>query len=250
MRKVSRVERKMRRRRLFLKIFLLSLIVCFLAILALNTNLFVIDNIEVIGNNKLSKEAIIIGSSINIGDNIFKISTRDGEENLLNLAYVKDVNIRRKLPKKILIEVVERKEILQVKNMSSLALIDDEGYILDIISDRIDNLPLINGLNIENKKIGENINVIEDIKLSFEFLKEGHALGLLHRMKEIDMADNDNINIELNNGILIAFGTINNVKYKLNLLNEILKDINKKGLSCKMILMNRGENPIIVLNEE
>ena len=64
------------------------------------------------------------------------------------------------------------------------------------------------------------------------------------------MTDNDNINIELNNGILVAFGTINNVKYKLNLLNEIVKDIDKKGLSCKMILMDRGDNPIIVLNEE
>ncbi|NLY86483.1 MAG: FtsQ-type POTRA domain-containing protein [Tissierellia bacterium] len=250
MRKISRVERKKRRRRLYFRIFLLALSICFVIILVLNTDLFVINNIEVIGNDKLSKENIVLGSSIKVGDNIFKISTKEGENNLKSLAYIKDVKIKRKLPKEILIEVVERKELLQIKNISSLALVDEEGYILDLKSHEDENLPLINGLNIDNKKIGENINVTEDMKLNFEFIKEGHALGLLQKMKEVDMADNDNINIELNNGILIAFGDINNVKYKMSLLNEIIKDINRKGLSCKMILMDRGENPIIVLNEE
>lgn len=250
MRKISRVERKLRRRRLYFRIFLLALFICFLIILALNTDLFTINNIEVIGNNKLSKENIILGSSINKGENIFRISTRQGEKNLINLPYIKEVSIKRKLPKGIFIEVVERKEIFQIKNISSLAVIDEEGYILDIKDNEDENLPLFSGLNIEDKKIGENINTAEDIELNLEFIKEGQALGLLSKMKEVDMADNNNVNIELNNGILVAFGDINNVKYKLSLLNEVIKDITKKGLSCKMILMDRGDNPIIVLNEE
>ncbi len=250
MRKISRVERKMRRRRLLFRIFLLGLFVCVLIVLALNTELFIINNIEVMGNNKLSRENIIVGSFIKVGENIFKISTKDGEKNLSNLPYIKEVNIKRKFPKGIIIEVIERKEIFQIKNISSLALIDEEGYILDIIDNKNENLPLVNGLNIEDTKVGENIVISDDMILNFEFIEEGQALGLLSKMKEVDMTDNDNINIELNNGILVAFGTINNVKYKLNLLNEIVKDIDKKGLSCKMILMDRGDNPIIVLNEE
>ncbi|NLV89175.1 MAG: FtsQ-type POTRA domain-containing protein [Tissierellia bacterium] len=250
MRKISRVERKMRRRRLYFRIFLLGLFVTLLIVLALNTDLFIINNIQVIGNNKLSKESIILGSSINIGENILKVRTKDGENNLRNLAYIKDVNIKRKLPKGIIIEIIERKEVFQIKNLSYVALIDEEGYILDILDSENENLPLISGFNIENKRIGENLIASEDTKLNFEFIEEGHALGLLSKMKDVDMTDNDNINIELNDGIMVAFGTINNVKYKLNLLNEILKDIDKKGLSCKMILMDRGDNPVIVLNEE
>ncbi|HEY8361509.1 MAG TPA: FtsQ-type POTRA domain-containing protein [Tissierellaceae bacterium] len=250
MRKISRVERKMRRKRVFFRILLLGVVISLFIILAFNADIFSIKEIDVMGNNKLSKDNIKLGSSISIGENIFKVSTRDGERNLKNLAYIKDVNIKRKLPNKILIEVAERKEVAQIKNISSYAIIDEEGFILDIKNDESENLPLINGLNIDDKKIGENINDTNSIKETFEFISVGHALGLLQKMKEIDMADNDNINITLNNGILIAFGSINNVKYKLNLLNEVIKDINNKGLSCKMILMNKGDNPIIVLNEE
>ena len=120
MRKISRVERKMRRRRLYFRIFLLGLFVTLLIVLALNTDLFIINNIQVIGNNKLSKESIILGSSINIGENILKVRTKDGENNLRNLAYIKDVNIKRKLPKGIIIEIM-RKEAFQIKNLSYVA---------------------------------------------------------------------------------------------------------------------------------
>ena len=172
MRKISRVERKMRRRRLLFRIFLLGLFVCVLIVLALNTELFIINNIEVMGNNKLSRENIIVGSFIKVGENIFKISTKDGEKNLSNLPYIKEVNIKRKFPKGIIIEVIERKEIFQIKNISSLALIDEEGYILDIIDNKNENLPLVNGLNIEDTKVGENIVISDDMILNFEFIEE------------------------------------------------------------------------------
>lgn len=250
MRKISRVEKKMKRRRMFFRLLLIIFLVFIMFVLALNTDIFIIDNIKVLGNNKISKDIIINASSINTGENIFKISTRTSKKTIENLPYVKKAEIKRKFPKGILIEIIERKEIVQIKEISSYGFIDIDGYILDIVDVQNDQLPLLLGFNIGNKKAGDNLFSQIEFEQKKEFISEGNSIKILQKMKEIDMADNNNVNILLNNSIPVAFGTLDDVKYKLNLLNEILIDIEKKQIPCKMILMNKGENPIIVLNED
>lgn len=250
MRKISRVEKKMKRRRMFFRILLLIFLIFIMFGLALNTDIFIIDNIKVLGNNKISKDVIIGASSINIGENIFKINKSTSKKAIENLPYIKEAKIKRMFPKKIIIEIVERKETLQIKEISSYVFIDIEGYILDIVDNQNESLPFLIGFNIENKKAGDNVFSEIELEQKIEFILEGESIKILHKMKEIDMEDNKNINILLNDGITVAFGTLDDVKYKLNLLSEILKDIEKKQISCKMILMNKGDNPIIVLNED
>lgn len=250
MKKLSRVERKMRRRRFFFRFLLLVSLIIVLFALALNSSFFIIDNIKVLGNNKILKDNVISASGINTGENIFKISVKAGENSLKKLPYVKEAKIKRKLPKGIVIDIVERKEIIQIKEISSFILLDVEGYILDIVDTQTEKLPLLLGLNRENKIIGDNIFSTSKSKSKIEFVSEGHAIGLLPKFKEIDMVDYNNVKIILIDGISVAFGTLDNVKYKVNLLNEILKNIEKDKIPCKMILMDRGDNPIVVLEEE
>lgn len=250
MRKISRVEKKMKRRRWFFRLLLLVSLIFIMFVLAINTDIFIINNIKVLGNNKISKDIIINASSINIGENIFKISTRASEKTIENLSYIKEAKIKRKLPKAIIMEIIERKEIFQIKEISSYVFIDIDGYILDIVDNQNENLPFFIGFNIDNKDPGDNIFAEIELEQKVEFILEGQSIKILQKMKEINMVDYNNVNILLNDGIPVAFGTLDDVKYKLNLLNEILLDIEKKQISCKMILMNKGDNPIIVLNED
>ncbi|MSU01334.1 cell division protein FtsQ/DivIB [Tissierella pigra] len=249
MKKLSRVERKMRRRRFFFRFLLLIILTFSISVLALNSDFFVIKNIDVIGNSKLTKENIISESSIKLGENIFKVSIKDGKEHLNRLSYVKDVKIKRKLPKGIIINIIERKEIIQIKEISAFLLIDIEGYVLDIVDSEDHNLPQLVGLNIKDKKPGDNVFSLEKDNEGIELIKEGHAIKLLPKIKEINMEDDGNVNIVLFNGITVAFGTLDNVKYKLGLLNTILKDVEENQRPCTMIVMNKGDNPFIVVDD-
>lgn len=249
MKKLTRVQKKMRRRRIFFRSILLLSLLFLVFVLLLKTEIFLIGHIEVLGNNKISNKTIIDVSNIKKGENIFKISVKDSKKDIEELPYIKTVKIKRKLPKKIIIEVIERKEAIQIKNISSFIILDKEGYILNITDGKNSKLTELMGFEIGNKSIGDNFfSTIDEINL--DFINEGQTLGLLSKMEKIDMSDNNNINILFFNGIKVAFGTIDNVKYKLNLLEEVLKDVEKKELECKMILMDRGENPIIVLEDE
>ncbi len=54
-------------------------------------------------------------------------------------------------------------------------------------------------------------------------------------MKYINLYDDNNIKIELIDGIKVAFGPLDNVKYKLSFLYEIIKDMEKKEVTVKQI---------------
>ena len=249
MKKLTRVERKMKRRRNFFKFLLLLLLVSLGLVLAIKTDFFIINNIKVIGNNNIQREDLIKTASINIGDNIFKVGIKSGEGNISKLPYTKEIKIKRKLPRTMVIEILEREEIAQVKDISSFLIIDNEGHILVLKDDEDENLPIIIGLDIDSKLPGDNIFSEVEIGLKVEFIKDGHDLGLLNQIRQINMEDIDSINIELSNDINIAFGNLNNVRYKLNLLNSTLDYIKDEDISCTMILMDKGENPIIVTDE-
>ncbi len=247
MKKTTRVERKRRRKRIFFNFILLILLTTIFVTFALKSDLFNISVINIEGNEKLSKNIIESASGIALGENIFKIKLRNGEKDIKKLSYTKDVNIKRKFPSTININITERKEVVQLKNISSYVLVDMEGYVLDFKDKREENLPVLNGFNI-NVLPSENIFDTEYGNELKDLINDEGNIEILKNFSEINFESYDNINIILNNGIVVAFGPLVDVKYKLRYLNEILKDIEKKQISVKMIIMNKGEKPIIVTN--
>lgn len=249
MKKLTRVEKKKRRRKIFLRIMFSIFLILLVFILLFKTGFFLINNIDVSGNKKTLYKTIVETSNIEKNDNILQINLKDSKKKIEKLPYVKEVEIKRKFPKSVLIKILERKEVLQIEDNLSFIIIDEEGYILNIVEDVNEDLPVLVGLELGEKTLGDNF-LLDIEEINVEFLKEGQAVNLLSSMEEISILEDKNINLSLFNGIKVAFGTIDNVKYKLNLLKEVLKDIEEKELECKTILMDRGENPIIVLEDE
>lgn len=248
--KVSRVQRKRRRKKVFLSIVFTFVVGFLIFMLMLNTKFFSINNINVIGNEKVLLNKIILLSSIQNGENIFKISTKDAEKNISTLPYIKSVEVNRKIPKEIIIKIEERKERIQIKDISSFLILDEEGYILDNVGKENKNLTEIIGLNVKNKTSGENAFINNEEKPKIELIMKSVGLDMLSKFKCIDMEDNTNIKILTFDDIEVVFGSINNVEYKLNMLSKVLRDIDEKKLNAKMILMNKGENPVVVLEDK
>lgn len=249
MHKSTKIQKKHRRFKRLLSLLLIITVVILLIIFSLNSEIFNIDKIDIIGNIKIDKEKILHISSINIGENIFRISTKDAKESILRLPYIKSVMVKRNLPNKINIEVVEREDKLLINNISMYYVIDDEGYILNQIDTNIESLPVVFGLKTDKIDIGENLFMRLELEEFEEFIKESENLGILSIMGRIDIESEENINIKLNNGIDIAFGGLDNIKYKLRLLDEILIYSSKNNIVINKIVMDRGEHPIIVVDD-
>lgn len=250
MRELTRVELKLRRRRRFFRIILLIAVLTITALFMLKSDFFNVATYKVQGNSKLNSESIINASSINKGENIFKINKSQAEENIKNFPYTKNITIKRKFPRTIIFDVVERVGILQTRSISTMLLVDIEGFVLEQLDSVDENIPIIMGFDLTNIVIGDNIFLESKKEEIINFVLRSNEAELLLKSSKIDITQLDNINIELINGISVAFGTLDNVKYKLGLLNEILIDIEEKQIPCKMIIMNKGENPILVIDDK
>ena len=251
MEKSKSYKRRIKKRRRILKLLLFVLVLTLLYLITFKTSFFNIKYIQVVGNHKMDYNKLVKTSMCIEGENIFKINKKLGEESLNRLPYIKQSKIKRKLPKGIIIEIQEREEVAIIPYIGSFVYIDEEGYILSIGEKNGEiKLPQIFGLDLINLEAGENLfEQLEDDNV-MDFIVLSKQAKLLSLMKYINFSDNNNIRIELNNGIKIVFGPIDNIKYKLNFLLKILEDVEKKGIDVKQILLNKGENPIIVTDDK
>lgn len=247
MKKLTRVQRKKRRRKIFFGSILLIAIITSIIAFVFKSEVFLIDKFVVEGNYILSNEEIINTSAINSGDHILNFSKKEAEENIRNFSYIKDIQIKRRLPKTVEILVVEREAYVQFKHLSSYILVDNEGSVLEVRENKTENIPVFIGFDIDNHSIG-NIMEEKSVKNIEHFLMEENEI-VVSKMNEIIYEDDNNISINLIDGINVAFGPLNNVIYKLSLLNDILVHIEENGINTETILMNKGENPIIVTDE-
>ena len=247
MKKTTRVERKKRRKRIFFRLILLSTLMSIAVIFAFNSDFFYIDYIFVEGNKSIVYDQIVNSSMIDKGENIFRIKIKDSEDEIKKMPYIKEAHVKRKIPNKIYITVEEREVAYQFKVLSSYILLDKDGYVLELTDEQVENVPIFNGFDISDIKVGESILTNTANEALTVFFNDDTVLNTISKMSIItyDELEND-VNIDLINGIGVAFGSLDNVKYKMKLLYKILVDIVKKQIQCKMIIMNKGENPILV----
>ena len=160
-----------------------------------------------------------------------------------------EVKIRRIFPREVEIDILERKDRVLIKHISMYYIINEEGYVLRETDSNLEALPIVLGLKTDRIELGENLFSKLELETFEDFIKESHRLDILIKMAIIDMNRVEDMKITLKDGISVAFGPMNNVKYKLRLLKEILDHIEKNQLSVVKILMNRAEHPIIVTDD-
>lgn len=123
------------------------------------TPLFNVTQIEVAGNENVSKEEIISLSQIKLNENMFKNVKATIKQNIKGNAYIENVAVKRVLPNKMQITVQERKVKFMVKLLESYAYINSQGYILEITS-QTKEVPIIEGMSTPEEEMiaGKRLN--------------------------------------------------------------------------------------------
>lgn len=250
---MSKVDKKIKKKKNRLIFFIIILLTSTFLILYTKTSFFHILSIEVNGNEKITDEKLVLASGIIIDENIFKINLKMVRENILLHPYVKNVIVKRKLPNKIRIEVEERKEIAVINYIGSYIYIDEEGIILNILSEKNnEEIIEIGGIEILSPQIGNKIEFVdEEIEPRvFDFINNSNVLGLWKFFNKVTIDENQNVAIHMENGGEVAFGTLDDVKYKLNFLISILEELEIKNQGYRTIHLDKGNNAIIIKDND
>ncbi len=212
--------------------FVVILCVIFVAVIFVlsNTVLFLLDEVEVVGNELYAAEDITQCMEVAAGDNLFRIDT-DGEAERIaaNLPYIDEVRVSRKFPNKLVVSVVEEKIAYKIGiNGASGILLNHEGKVLQAT----DYLPSYDvtevvGANVESYEVGKpldeeaddgKIGVVNDI---IQYLEENGILDIRY----IDIKDKFDIRLNYNFQIRIYLGEPSELEDKIIMLGGVLERI-------------------------
>ena len=145
--KQKEIEKKRRKKRkIRLTFFIVIVIITGIISYLLNSSIFNIEDIEVVGNSQLNKQEIIEQSEIKLGKSIFTVSDVISKVRIKQNGYIEDVKVIKKMPNIIKIEVKERTPEFQIRTENGIYIyIDEQGYIIDY-SQELQDLVTITGM--------------------------------------------------------------------------------------------------------
>ncbi len=226
---IQKKRRKKKRKRIFIIMcFILSCVSVILVVF--KAPFFNINKIECEGGKVLDEKQIIKQSGVNKGQNIFSISMSDAEEKIAELAYVKEVNVKRNFPNTVKITVKECKPEAYIQSGGKYILIDTDGKILEI-SKKNDKYKLmtVKGVKIKSPKVGEYIEnkKNERIKYCTQILGVMEKNKMTGKVKELDLAKLTGIKINYDNRVYANCGSYSNYDdfaYKINMLSHLINE--------------------------
>ena len=228
------------------KPFIFFLVLAF--VLGISYNLYThpymkIQDIYINGNRVTEDTEIIKKLKSPLGKNILLYNPTKYESDIENLEYVKSAKVRKVFPKILSIKIEEDFPMFEVEKYGKKFLITNDGLITDKKSYSEDAKFIEIKLKGLETTIGESFT---SSKASQDFLKELQASSLIGSVSQLNLENKLDIGVMVQD-IEVKFGDLNNISYRIKLLEKILQDINNKGLEAVSINLNNGDNPLVVV---
>lgn len=226
--KQRQILKKKKRIKLMLKFTALLMIIIAGIIFALVSPIFNIQEIEVSDNEQINTETIISLSQLNLGQNIFKFNKNKVNKNIKTNAYIESVEIKRKLPNKVQIQIEERKKEYNVEFLNGYAYINNQGYILQISEER-QALPTIQGISTPDEQIVEgnrlNSEDLEKLEVIIQIMNICKNYELDSKVTNIDISKKDEYTLYLEEEKkTIYLGDKNNLSNKMLYVQVIIEE--------------------------
>lgn len=235
--KMNENKRKLQARlvKIFLIFVLLGGTVCFLFL----SPVFNIQEVIVEQNSKIASDTVVSLSSIQLYKNIFSFKKSDAVSNIERNSYVNSVKISRKLPNKIKITVEERIEKYLIEFAEGkYAIIDGQGYVLDITSERKE-LPVLIGaetsvetlININDNSVRLIENDLKKLDIVANIIETSKNYEVDKYITRIDISDNTDYKLQLaDEQKTVYLGSCTDLNTRILFMKEIInKETGKKG---------------------
>lgn len=222
-------KNKRKRRKVNTRFFLALFIIVLSAVVLFLTPLFNIEKIEITGNGKVSDEVILTAAEIKTGKNIFMTNLGKAEKSIRKVQYIEDVNVKRKLPGKIRIEIIEGDVAAYLDFEKNYVGINKKGKTLCFIEKEniSEAAPVVKGLTVLENTMGEAVLVQERTRYEtlLRLLSTFDQLELGESITSIDVTSADYIVFRYKENLKIEFGDLSDYENKFYYLTAILDEL-------------------------
>ena len=154
------VKKKKRRKKHYLLRLLIIAAVCVGLYFLAHIEYFNVDNVVVTGNREISDEEIIKLSGIKTGGNLFDVHPLIAQHKIKKNLYIEDVDVDRKLPNTVEINISERSGKAQFVKGSKYCVTDNDGKVLEISKEE-KKVTIVENVTVTDAKLSETISVKE-----------------------------------------------------------------------------------------
>ena len=215
-----------------------------------SSNFCNIEEVIIKGNDYLSEDEIFSKSQIQLGENIFKLDLKESIDSLEQEPRIKEVEIKRVIPNKIIISLKERKAAAIVHIGEEYFSSTKEGIVLSKI-DRLEGefgLPLVLGLEIDKIKIGEIIDKPE-FRTALESINSVEVI-LPKKFYRVEILSPDDFMIyNKDDTLIVRVNKPEVIINKENLLREALEKIVREKLLVEYIDIRFKDSLVIKLKK-
>jgi len=213
-----------------------------------------LNRIEVRTDGTLSREQIVTTAELREGENIFSVNLARVQERLQQLAQVDEVQVMRKMPSEIDIQIVERKpvawittgqDILNPLNPEGDFLVDARGVLMkgkkSVVPEYL-GLPIIAGCTNEPLESGKTVESFE-VKAALELLRLSARSFMQTRfqLRKIDVSKGYCLLVTDKNQTQVTFG-FDDLDAQLQRLEQFLvfSDDSSRELATVNLLVQRN----------
>jgi cell division protein FtsQ len=238
-------KKKPKKRRLFFLVFILLILLAFYIVF--ETDFFYIKEVLVDNNKVLTDDYIKEKTDINKTHNIFLVEIENIKNNLEKETYIKNAEVKRKLPDKIIINIEERKGIISYDYNNKRYLLDFDGVVLKEIENE-ENLFKVSSEIKSRVKIGTKINFQESNLKFDEILNISRYIYENNKNLNCNiLLKNDNIYCIIDKNTYMKFDIENKIEYQYEFGLDIIETrLDNNQSITGMIDFTKGENPIYI----
>ena len=209
---------------------LLTLGTCFF----LKSDFFFLKQVVINNNKYLSKEDVNNLLNLEKNKNIFFYDLQNLENRVKESAYVKDCEIKRKIPNKLIVDVKEKNIIGPLYNGKSYCYIDDQGKFVDELKEiENDELVISIAYTLSNKTL--KFNNENDRNKLITLYKKLDEENILLQIKTVDFRKEKEIIMKGKTGLTICLNKDNNIEKNIVKLSKVMIDLqNRKELYGKV----------------
>ena len=215
------------------KIVLALCVLTFAATLFMFSSFFYAREINISGNNTVSREEILERVGADFTTNLLFFNFNAARNRVVENLYIADVIFTRDLPGRLHIEVRERRVAAFVEHTpGSFLYIDEHGRVLEIRPAINQPLPIVTGLNFTRFALGEVLEVPD--RTAFTIVTRYSQIIYRHdlagRVTNIDVSDTENTRIFIGD-VEFNVGGIHDADAKIRDIVGLLPQLDEAGLT-------------------
>ncbi len=213
----KRIRRKRKLKRLC-TLALLFLLITGVGLALVLTLFFKIETVQIKGAKVYAQKEVLEKSDIEIGDNLFSVSEKNLNQTLPeSLPFIKSVEIERKLPDTLIINITATKEVAALEKGSGYILIDETGKVLDKNSTMLkEGVAVVKGVSPEKTDEGQIISLkTQDLTNTFITALQSIRNSDFKLVTEIILEKNGEVSMMYDDRIKVKLGSTANIDRKI-----------------------------------